>query len=332
MKNKKIIVTGSTGYIGGTFSYEALKKGFEVIGIDNFSNSKKATKQILDNFINFTFYEIDISKNPRRINEIISENKPDVIIHFAGLKSVSESEQNQNLYWQNNLLSTLNILESIKNNNISLIFSSSATVYGDKNESPIPEEAKFSTNSAYGSTKLAQELLISDYSRAYDISCISLRYFNPVGTHSDRLIIEDIMSSPNNLMPRILRVAKKIDKKISIYGKSYPTKDGTGERDYIHITDLVNGHFAALEKISSLHNHNFYNLGTGEKTSVLELIKTFENVNNIKIKFDFQNERKGDVAVCYADPSLAKKDLDWTATKTIDEMCIDAWGGVKDED
>ena len=133
-------------------------------------------------------------------------------------------------------------------------------------------------------------------------------------------------------MPRILRVAKKIDKKISIYGKSYPTKDGTGERDYIHITDLVNGHFAALEKISSLHNHNFYNLGTGEKTSVLELIKTFENVNNIKIKFDFQNERKGDVAVCYADPSLAKKDLDWTATKTIDEMCIDAWGGVKDED
>ena len=331
MKNNLILVTGVAGYIGGTFAYEALKKGYQVIGIDNYINSSKKNVDILSVFDEFEFINIDLSKKSLDLSQIIKKFKISSIVHFAGLKAVGESEVNQLLYWENNVLSTLNILEEIKNKDINFIFSSSATVYGDCEDSAIAESHKLSTSSAYGSTKLAQELLISDYARAWGIRCISLRYFNPVASHSDLKIVEDYHNSPNNLMPRVLRVAKGIEKKIYIFGDDYDTEDGTGERDYIHIEDLVAGHFAALEKITEMKGNNVFNLGTGKKTSVLELIKVFKEVNGIEIDFEFTDRRPGDVQTCFASPELANKILEWKSVKNIQEMCKDAWEAIKNE-
>ena len=333
MISKNLLVTGSAGFIGGTFAYEALKRGYEVTGIDNFINGSEQNIRELEKFQNFKFFKLDLSTDTDQLTKIVDSQRPNSIIHFAGLKAVGESEQKQMLYWKNNVLSTLNLLELVKNKEINFIFSSSATVYGESKINPITEDASLGSCSTYGSTKLAQELLISDYSRAYSLKSISLRYFNPVGSHDDRKIIEEINNQPNNLMPRILRVAKEIDEKIFIFGNDYPTKDGTGERDYIHITDLVDGHFSALKKISSVKSgHHFFNLGTGFKTSVLNLIETFESVNNIKIPYLITSRRDGDVAICCADPSKANKILDWSAKKSIDDMCRDSWEGVKDNE
>ena len=229
------------------------------------------------------------------------------------------------------MLSTLNLLEAIKHHDTDFIFSSSATVYGDSKIQPISEETKTQTSSAYGSTKLAQEMLISDYARAYDQNCISLRYFNPVGAHSDGIIFENFRDSPNNLMPRILRVAKGIDKHLTIWGDDYNTEDGTGERDYIHVSDLVEGHFAALEKIKSLPGHSFFNLGTGIKTSVRELIDTFTSATGIGIDVEVSERREGDVEICYASPKKANETLEWEAKKNLKDMCRDAWNAIKNE-
>ena len=229
------------------------------------------------------------------------------------------------------MLSTLNLLEAIKNYETSFIFSSSATVYGNSRIQPISEDSETITTSAYGSTKLAQELLISDYARAYNKNCISLRYFNPVGAHSDGVIYENFQDSPNNLMPRILRVAKGIDSHIKIFGSDYDTADGTGERDYIHISDLIEGHFAALEKINGLPGHSFFNLGTGIKTSVKELINTFISVTGKEINVEVSSRREGDVEICYASPKKANKILGWKAKKNIKDMCRDAWGAIDNE-
>ena len=331
MASKNIIVTGATGYIGGTFSYEALKKGFKVIGIDNFCNSSPDNEKKLSEFSNFTFFNCDISKCKETIKEIIGSHNIDAIIHFAGLKAVGDSEKEQALYWENNLLSTLNLLEAIKHGDIKFIFSSSATVYGDSKIQPITEETQTKTFSAYGSTKLAQELLISDYARAYKKHCISLRYFNPVGAHSDGVIFDDFRDSPNNLMPRILRVAKGLDSHIKIFGDDYNTADGTGERDYIHISDLIEGHFAALEKIKSLPGHSFFNLGTGKKTSVKELIDAFTSTTGIAIDVEVSARREGDVEICYASPKKANETLEWEAQKNLKDMCRDAWDAIKNE-
>lgn len=331
IKNKNILVTGATGYIGGTFTYEALKKGFNIIGIDNFINSSKNTLELFKKFSSFSFYEFDLSSDAPFIESIIEKYKISHVVHFAGLKAVGESERKQKLYWHNNLLSTLNLLESIKNKDIGLIFSSSATVYGETNNDPISETHKLNTTSAYGSTKLAQEMLISDYVRAFKLNCISLRYFNPVGSHSDYKIYENYLDYPNNLMPRVLRVAKGIDNEINIFGNDYDTDDGTGERDYIHISDLIDGHFSALDKVKEVNNHIFLNLGTGKKTSVLELIKIFEEVNRIKIKYSVKDRRPGDVQTCIASPNLANKLLSWKATRSIEDMCRDAWKAIENE-
>lgn len=331
MASKNIIVTGATGYIGGTFAYEALKKGHNLLGIDNFCNSSPENEKKLSSFSNFTFHDCDISENEETIKKIVKSFNPDAIIHFAGLKAVGDSEKQQALYWKNNLLSTLNLLEAIKHHDTDFIFSSSATVYGDSKIQPISEETKTQTSSAYGSTKLAQEMLISDYARAYDQNCISLRYFNPVGAHSDGIIFENFRDSPNNLMPRILRVAKGIDKHLTIWGDDYNTEDGTGERDYIHVSDLVEGHFAALEKIKSLPGHSFFNLGTGIKTSVKELIDTFTSATGIGIDVEVLNRREGDVEICYASPKKANEILEWEAKKNLVDMCRDAWDAIKNE-
>lgn len=330
----KILVTGSAGYIGGTFSYEALKNDHEIIGVDNFINSNYKIPRILKEFSNnkFVFEEIDLAKEPAKINSLIKTTNPDIVIHFAGLKAVGESEEKPILYWENNLLSSINLLAAMEQANITkIVFSSSATVYDSSNVQPISESSQIQSMSTYGSTKIAIEQLLDDAARADIVDAISLRYFNPVGAHKEKIIFENSFDSPNNLMPRIIRVGLAIDEKISIFGDDYETRDGTGERDYIHVMDLVDGHFAAIEYVMKSSGSIKVNLGTGKSTSVKELIRTFENVNEMKISQIIAPRRQGDVGSCYADASLAKKLLGWQAKHSLEEMCKDAWEAVKNE-
>ena len=330
-----ILVTGGAGYIGGTFAYEALKNNHNVLALDNFSNSKpeqiKKLKSIFNK--NFSFYEIDLSIQSNELSECLKEFKPDVVVHFAGLKAVGESQSNPIKYWDNNVVSSINLLKAMAENSIKkLIFSSSATVYGDSKLQPIPETADIKSMSVYGSTKIVIERMFSEAASIGKIDIVSLRYFNPVGAHKEKIIFENPFDFPNNLMPRIIRVALGIDEKLEIYGDDYDTKDGSGERDYIHILDLINGHFSAINYILEHNGESVFNLGTGTSTSVFELIKTFESVNSLKIPYKISKRRAGDVARCYADPSLALKELNWQTEYNLSEMCMDAWLGVKDHE
>ena len=278
-----ILVTGGAGYIGGTFAYEALKNNHNVLALDNFSNSKpeqiKKLKSIFNK--NFSFNEIDLSIQSNELSECLKEFKPDVVVHFAGLKAVGESQSNPIKYWDNNVVSSINLLKAMAENCIKkLIFSSSATVYGDSKLQPIPETADIKSMSVYGSTKIVIERMFSEAASIGKIDVVSLRYFNPVGAHKEKIIFENPFDFPNNLMPRIIRVALGIDEKLEIYGDDYDTKDGSGERDYIHILDLINGHFSAINYILEHNGESVFNLGTGTSTSVFELIKTFESVNS----------------------------------------------------
>ena len=328
----KIFVTGCSGYIGGTFTYEALKKGYSVYGLDNFINSKKdVVDKISSNFPkNFFFEQIDIATDTKELNKYLTKSNSDVVVHFAGLKAVGESEQKPLEYWENNLLGSLNLIKSMQTNNIkNIVFSSSATVYGRSKIQPINEDCYLSATSTYGSTKLSTEYLLNDVARKGNINVISLRYFNPVGSHEDKEIFEDPLNKPNNLMPRIVRVALGIDKEIEIFGSDYSTKDGTGERDYIHIEDLVHGHFDAVKYLKDFNGFSSFNLGTGNKVSVLNLIKTFEKSNKIVIPYKFEKRREGDVEICYADPSKSNQILNWKAKRSTTEMCIDTWEAIK---
>jgi len=330
-----ILVTGGAGYIGGTFAYEALKNNHNVLALDNFSNSKpeqiKKLKSIFNK--NFSFLEIDLSIQSNELSECLKEFKPDVVVHFAGLKAVGESQSNPIKYWDNNVVSSINLLKAMAENCIKkLIFSSSATVYGDSKLQPIPETADIKSMSVYGSTKIVIERMFSEAASIGKIDVVSLRYFNPVGAHKEKIIFENPFDFPNNLMPRIIRVALGIDEKLEIYGDDYETKDGSGERDYIHILDLINGHFSAINYILEHNGESVFNLGTGTSTSVFELIKTFESVNSLKIPYKISKRRAGDVARCFADPSLALKKLNWQTEYNLSEMCMDAWLGVKDHE
>ena len=330
-----ILVTGGAGYIGGTFAYEALKNNHNVLALDNFSNSKpeqiKKLKSIFNK--NFSFNEIDLSIQSNELSECLKEFKPDVVVHFAGLKAVGESQSNPIKYWDNNVVSSINLLKAMAENCIKkLIFSSSATVYGDSKLQPIPETADIKSTSVYGSTKIVIERMFSEAASIGKIDVVSLRYFNPVGAHKEKIIFENPFDFPNNLMPRIIRVALGIDEKLEIYGDDYETKDGSGERDYIHILDLINGHFSAINYILEHNGESVFNLGTGTSTSVFELIKTFESVNSLKIPYKISKRRAGDVARCFADPSLALKKLNWQTEYNLSEMCVDAWLGVKDHE
>ena len=330
-----ILVTGGAGYIGGTFAYEALKNNHNVLALDNFSNSKpeqiKKLKSIFNK--NFSFYEIDLSIQGNELSECLKKFKPDVVVHFAGLKAVGESQSNPIKYWDNNVVSSINLLKAMAENSIKkLIFSSSATVYGNSKLQPIPETADIKSMSVYGSTKIVIERMFSEAASIGKIDVVSLRYFNPVGAHKEKIIFENPFDFPNNLMPRIIRVALGIDEKLEIYGDDYDTKDGSGERDYIHILDLINGHFSAINYILEHNGESVFNLGTGTSTSVFELIKTFESVNSLKIPYKISKRRAGDVARCYADPSLALKELNWQTEYNLSEMCMDAWLGVKDHE
>lgn len=324
----KVLVTGGTGYIGSHTVVELLNNGIEVVVIDNLSNSKidviDKIKEITKK--SFKFYKGDVT-DKKILNKIFDENDIDVVIHFAGYKAVFESILEPIKYYQNNLNSTLNLCEVMNKHNVyKIIFSSSATVYGENSVSPIKENSSLSTTNPYGSTKLMNEMILRDLYISNDKwGIVILRYFNPIGAHKSGLIGENPNGIPNNLMPYVVKVATKEIDCLNIFGNDYDTVDGTCVRDFIHVVDLAKGHIKALEKIIKETGVNVYNLGTGKGYSVLELVKTFEKVNNIKINYKFTKRRKGDIGACYADPYLALKELNWKAEKGLEEMCKDAY-------
>lgn len=326
----KILVTGCCGYIGSHTCVELLNNNYEVVGLDNFSNSKKDVldkiKQITDKSIKF--YEGNML-DKEILNKIFDENDISCVIDFAAYKAVGESIEKPIEYYTNNLSSVLTLLSVMKKYNCKkIVFSSSATVYGDPEAVPITEAAKTGgTTNPYGTSKLFVEQILKDLYKSdnsWDI-CI-LRYFNPIGAHSSGLIGEDPNGIPANLMPYISRVASKKLECLSVFGNDYDTKDGTGVRDYIHVVDLARGHVKALEKLTKEQSGLFiYNLGTGVGYSVLDMINTFERVNNVEVNYKIVDRRPGDIAECFADPTKAKEELGFVCEKTLEDMVRDAW-------
>ncbi len=327
-KTMKILVTGGTGYIGSHTCVELLSKGYDVVAFDNLCNSKievvDAVEQITGR--EMAFYRADMLQ-PESLRRIFDENSFDAVIHFAGLKAVGESVEKPLLYYRNNVSGTLNLLEIMQEYGCKrIIFSSSATVYGSPKTVPITEDFPLSAANPYGSTKLTQERIITDLCASdSDFSAVLLRYFNPIGAHESGLIGEDPNGIPNNLMPYITSVAAGKLPVLGVFGNDYDTKDGTGVRDYIHVSDLAKGHVNAIDKVISAKGVNIYNLGTGKGYSVLDIVKTFETVNNVKVPYVIRPRRAGDVAVCYADPTKAKNELGWQAQLDLETMCRDSW-------
>ena len=331
MENKTILITGAAGYIGGTFTYEALKRGYKVIGLDNFSNSNKKNINHIKKIFpkNFTFYEIDLLDD-NLIKKLKRHADIDCIFHFAALKSVPESEKKPDLYIKNNIEGTKRILLLMHALSITrIIFSSSAAVYGDQEVQPIAETAVLNPKSIYAQTKKLSEELIEKQAQLDNFKAISLRYFNPIGAHEDYVITDNFEGTNGNIMAMLVRVAIGLEEKLNIYGDDYPTTDGTGERDYIHINDIVDGHFKALERLELIDKYEVYNLGTGSHASVLELIQTLENVIGHQIDYRITSRRSGDLARSYADPSKANRELNWEARYNLERMCKDAWEAIK---
>ena len=327
-----ILITGGTGYIGSHTVVELLKKGEDIVVVDNFSNSKP---EVLDKLKTITgkeikFYELDLL-DETKLEVVFKENDIESVIHFAGLKAVGESVAKPIEYYHNNITGTLVLLKLMKKYNCKkIVFSSSATVYGTPKTVPIKEDFPLSTTNPYGSTKLMIEQILKDVCVAdKDFTAILLRYFNPIGAHESGLIGENPNGIPNNLMPYINQVAiGKLDH-LNVFGNDYDTVDGTGVRDYIHVVDLAKGHVKAIEKARKITGAEPYNLGTGRGYSVLELVKAFEDATGVKVKYEIAPRRPGDIATCYADPTKAKKELDWVAEKDIVAMCKDAWNFTK---
>lgn len=323
-----ILVTGGAGYIGSHTCVELLNANHQVTVIDNLKNSSQESLNRVQNITGkpLTFHHLDLL-NFSDLDSVFSQNHFDTVIHFAGLKAVGESVQKPLDYYENNILSTVNLCKAMKKYAVNnLVFSSSATVYGQPEKVPITEDFPLTAMSAYGQTKLTIEYMLKDLQTS-DSSwniCI-LRYFNPVGAHPSGQIGEDPQGIPNNLMPYISQVAVGKLPKLSVFGNDYPTPDGTCIRDYIHVVDLAIGHLKALEKLATHPGLVIYNLGTGQGVSVLELIKAFEKAAGRPIPYQIISRRPGDVAVCYADPSKAQKELNWKAVKTVNDMCADSW-------
>ncbi len=324
----KILVTGGAGYIGSHTCVELLNGGHEVIVVDNLSNS---SKESLNRVVQITgkrldFYNVDI-RNAYAMNKIFAENKIDWVIHFAGLKAVGESCAKPVEYYDNNLGGTLVLLQAMRAHGCKrIVFSSSATVYGDPEVLPLTEECKTGgTTNPYGTSKYFQEIMLGDvYKADNDWSVVLLRYFNPVGAHESGLIGEDPKGIPNNLTPYIAKVAIGELKEIGVFGNDYPTPDGTGVRDYIHVVDLAKGHVAAIEKIANSGVYT-YNLGTGVGCSVLDVVHAFEKACGRQLPYVIKPRRAGDIAACYADASKAERELGWHAELGIDEMCASLW-------
>lgn len=327
----KILVTGGCGYIGSHTIVELLTNGHDVICVDDFSNSKPIVlskiKEITGKEVKF--YELNIC-DKNKLRKVFKENKIDAIIHFAGYKAVGESVKQPLMYYRNNLDSTLTLLEVMQEFAVKkIVFSSSATVYGDPEKLPIKEDSQLTTTNPYGSTKLYIEGILKDlYISDNSYSIAILRYFNPVGAHESGLIGENPNGIPNNLMPFIMKVAIKELPELNIYGNDYDTIDGTGVRDYIHVVDLAKGHLKALEYIDKHQGIDYYNLGTGHGYSVLEMVKTFSEVNKVPIPYKIVPRREGDIACCYADTEYAKEKLKWSAKHDLTDMVKSAYNYV----
>lgn len=321
----KLLVTGGTGYIGSHTCVALMEQGYSLIILDNFSNSKSTVlenlRKLNDNFI---FYNIDVT-DEKAVEQVFSKHEIDGVIHFAGYKSVEESVVEPIKYYFNNVVSTMVLVKVCKKYNVKkFVYSSSATVYGE-NKVPFKEEMELlPAKNPYGESKVMSERILMDVAKADPNFSVSiLRYFNPVGAHESGLIGENPKGIPNNIMPYISKVAKGELDKLKIYGNDYPTSDGTGVRDYIHVMDLAEGHVAAYKHLSK--GVHIYNLGTGKGTSVLELVQAFEKANGMKVPYEIVERRPGDIAVCYADVSKAEKELGWKAKRNLIDMCRDAW-------
>lgn len=321
-----ILVTGGAGYIGSHTCVALLEAGHTVIIADNLYNSKLETLDRIKQIANkeAAFYQIDVT-DEAAVEQIFTSYHIDGVIHFAGLKAVGESVEKPLEYYFNNLVSTMVVAkECLKHGVYKFIFSSSATVYGENKVPFVETKDLLPTTNPYGETKAMSERILTDIAKVNPkYLVVLLRYFNPIGAHESGLIGEMTNDIPNNLIPYITQVAKGKLEKLHIFGNDYPTVDGTAVRDYIHVMDLAEGHVAAIEKLTK--GIHIYNLGTGRGTSVLQLVKAFEEVNGIRVPYEVVGRRSGDVAECYADASKAEKELGWTAKRDIEEMCRDAW-------
>ena len=329
-----ILVTGGTGYIGSHTVVELLNLNREVVVLDNFVNSSPDVigkiKAITGK--EFKFYEVDLL-DKEKLEKVFEENNITEVIHFAGLKAVGESVGKPLEYYSNNITGTITLLDVMRRHNCKkIIFSSSATVYGDQGVPKYVETMKRGeTTNPYGTTKAMLEKILEDlYVADKEWGIVILRYFNPVGAHESGLIGDNPNGIPNNLMPYIQRVAAGQLPELSIYGNDYPTKDGTGVRDFIHVVDLAQGHINAMEKLNEVPTGVFtYNLGTGTGYSVLDMVNTFQEVNNVKVPYKIADRRAGDLAEMYADPTKAEKELGWVANKNLSDMCKDSWNFAK---
>jgi len=324
----KILVTGGAGYIGSHTSVELLNAGHEVVIVDNLSNSHEESVNRICEITgqDVDFYEIDV-KDKEALETVFENHKFDAVIHFAALKAVGESVEKPLLYYHNNITGSIVLCEVMNKYNVkNIVFSSSATVYGDPASVPIREDFPVSTTNPYGTTKLLMETILRDlYVADNSWNIAILRYFNPIGAHESGKIGEDPNGIPNNLMPYISQVAIGKLKELTVFGDDYPTVDGTGVRDYIHVVDLAKGHLAALNKLATKPGEVTYNLGTGIGYSVLQMVKAFEKASDKKVPYKIKARRSGDIAECWADPTKAKEELGWIAEKNLEDMCNDGW-------
>ncbi|MDD3654684.1 MAG: UDP-glucose 4-epimerase GalE [Desulfotomaculaceae bacterium] len=323
-----ILITGGAGYIGSHTCVEMLNAGYEIVVADNLSNSKSESLRRVQELTgkDLKFYEVDILDS-EELDKVFYKNRIEAVIHFAGLKAVGESVQVPLKYYHNNVNGTILLCKVMQKYGVKrIVFSSSATVYGMPESVPITEEFPTGAVNPYGRTKLMIEEILRDIQLSNkEWGIVLLRYFNPVGAHPSGRIGEDPNGIPNNLMPYITQVAVGKLKELKILGNDYPTPDGTGVRDYIHVVDLARGHLSALEKIMTSTGVHTYNLGTGKGYSVLEMVAAFEKASGQKINYTIAGRRTGDIAICYADPSKAKSELNWSAEKNVNEMCADSW-------
>ena len=329
LKFKKIMVTGGAGYIGSHTLVELLSGGYRAAVIDNLANSSETALTRVEELTGqkIEFFHVDLLDKEALTGVMEQAGDVDAVIHFAGLKAVGESVAMPLRYYRNNVIGTLNLCEVMNAHNVkNIVFSSSATVYGDPESVPIKEVFPISPTNPYGRTKLIIEEILQDlYFSDNSMNVVLLRYFNPVGASSSGRIGEDPQGIPDNLMPYISQVAVGRLPELQIFGNDYPTPDGTGVRDYIHVVDLAKGHLKALEKLATNPGFVTYNLGTGRGYSVLEVVKAFEKASGKKIPYKIVKRRPGDIAKCYADPAKAKEELGWQAELGIDEMCADTW-------
>ncbi|SFC11429.1 UDP-galactose 4-epimerase [Alkalibacterium subtropicum] len=323
-----ILVTGGAGYIGSHTVVELIEKNYDVVIVDDYSNSKPEVLTRLKEITgkDIPFHEVNIC-DKKALREVFEQHELDAVIHFAGYKAVGESVAQPLKYYSNNLYGTIVLMELMNEYNVKkIVFSSSATVYGMTNEAPFTEDMPLSTTNPYGTTKMFIEQFIQDqYLADNQWSAALLRYFNPIGAHASGRIGEDPNDIPNNLMPYITQVAVGKREKLSVFGSDYDTHDGTGVRDYIHVVDLAKGHIKALEKVMGMTGVEAYNLGTGKGYSVLDVIHAFENANEVEIPHEIVDRRPGDIATSYADVTKAKNELGWEATYSIEDMCRDSW-------